>query len=210
MKRARREPSYLSKTAIADASARDQLVYQVGGRGCAVFAHQPGAVDLDGAVADLQRLADLLGCQALQQAGRDFALASGQVGLDGTALAQVFQGPDAGRVRLGAVERAARDMAPEHLAIGALHDAVVGIEALGVQDGLHVGAQALVLFGAWVQYAERLPDQHLARGTEHAAQMVVAIDHVAVAGHHHPDWGHFKCETIVNGHGGSIYEKLPN
>ena len=45
-------------------------MYQVGSGGGAVFAHQPGAVNLHRAVADQQRFADFFRGHALQQARR--------------------------------------------------------------------------------------------------------------------------------------------
>jgi hypothetical protein len=148
-----------------------QLVHQVGRRVRLVLAHQAGAVDLHRAVADLQRLADLLGRQAFQQARGHLALARRQFGLHRPLRAQVLERPDARFVRRLAVERAAGDVAPEHLAAGALHDAVVGVVALGVEDRRHARAQPLVFVGAGVQHHERLPDQHLAREAEHLAQL---------------------------------------
>ena len=57
-------------------------MYQVGSGGGAVFAHQPGAVNLHRAVADQQRFADFFRGHALQQARGYFAFAPGQLGFD--------------------------------------------------------------------------------------------------------------------------------
>jgi hypothetical protein len=72
-------------------------------------------------------------------------------------------------------------MAPEQLAGGALHDAVVGIRATGIEDGGHARAQSLVFVGAGVQHLKGLPDQLLARGRKHLAQRLVAVDDRAIA-----------------------------
>jgi len=61
--------------------------------------------------------------------------------------AQVLEGPDARLVRRRAVERTPAHVAPEHLAVGALHDAVVGVVALGVEDRRHARAEPLVFVG---------------------------------------------------------------
>src|SRR3989344_3249837 len=98
------------------------------------------------------------------------------------------------------VERTARHMAPEDLAVGTLHDAVVGAVAFGVQNWFHVRAKALVFVGAWIKYLERLTDEHLARGAEHLAHMPVAIDHGAVARQHQAHGGHVKSESVINVH----------
>ena len=114
------------------------------------------------------------GCRAY------FAFAGG-LGLHGALGAQVFKTPDARFMGRIAVQRAARDMAPEDFAVGTLHDAVVGVVALGVENGLHVRAQALILVCAWIQYLERLADEDLARSAKHLADVPVAVDHGAVA-----------------------------
>ena len=84
-----------------------------------------------------------------------------------------------------AVQRPARDVAPEGFALASpinpLHDAVVGIHAGGIQDGKHARADALILVGARVKDEEGLADQLLARGAEHFADMLVAIEDRAVA-----------------------------
>ena len=59
-------------------SAGQQFVHQVGGGRCLVFAHQPGAVNLDRAVANPHGAADGFGGQALHQVGGHFALSGGE------------------------------------------------------------------------------------------------------------------------------------
>ena len=67
--------------------------------------------------------------------------------LDGNAPggAQVFEGPHASGMRVGAFERAARHVAPEQFSIGPLHDPVVGIAALSGHDGRNARADPLEL-----------------------------------------------------------------
>jgi hypothetical protein len=99
----------------------------------------------------------------------------------GRLRAQVLEGPDARLVRLLAIQRAAGHVAPEDFAAGALHDAVVGVAALGVQDGRHARAQALVFVGARIEHHEGLAGEQLARPAEHVAQLDVAVHNGAVA-----------------------------
>ena len=144
--------------------------------------------------------------QALHHLRRHLALARRELGLGGAARAQVLEGPDAGLVRRGAVERLAAHVAPEGLAReGAvqaaepLHHAVVGIAAAGVEDRLHALADALEFGDARVEHLERLADQRIARGAEHLAQARVAVHDDAVARQHHAHRRLLEGEPVVDG-----------
>jgi hypothetical protein len=72
-------------------------------------------------------------------------------------------------------------MAPEGIAAGALHDAVVGIGAVAVEDRGDARASAFKLGRTRVQHLKRLAHQQFARGAKHFAQVTVAVHHGAVA-----------------------------
>ncbi|MNT65801.1 hypothetical protein D3C72_2038100 [compost metagenome] len=88
-------------------------------------------------------------------------------------------------------------MAPEHLAVGALHDAVVGIQALRAHDGGNAPAQALELVGAGVEDLEGLVDHQLARSAEHGTDLFVAVDHDAAVRNHQAHGRHLEGLSII-------------
>ncbi|MNT58648.1 hypothetical protein D3C72_1961000 [compost metagenome] len=86
----------------------------------------------------------------------------------------------------------------------ALHHAVVGIVAAGVQKGFHALADALELRHAGVEDAERMPDQCRGLCAENFAHALVAGDDGAVARDHHTDGCMFKSQPVIDlGHRGS-------
>ena len=79
---------------------------------------------------DAQALAHHFAGQTLDQQRGDLTLARRQVRAQRAARRQVLEGPDAGGMRHGRVQRAPADVAPEQLAAAhPLHHAVVGVAA---------------------------------------------------------------------------------
>ena len=111
-----------------------QPLQQLGRVARVVFAHQPRAVDIDGARADIQRPPDLLAGLAGHELRGDFPLARRQFdrrrGASRSNPRKSRRLPRAAR----AFQRAAGHVAPEQFPVGALHDAVVGITALRGHD----------------------------------------------------------------------------
>ena len=93
-------------------------------------------------------------------------------------------------------------MAPEGFAFEAavhpFHDAVVGIHALGVQDGLDALAGAFVFVGAGVKQLKGLTNQLCAGHAKHFAHALVAVDDGAVAREHQADGGQVKGEAVID------------
>ena len=100
-----------------------------------------------------------------------------------------------------AVQSASGDMAPENLAFGAsinaLHDAVVRIHAGRIKYGNHARADALILLGTRVKNQERLANQLVAGGTEHFADMPVAVQNKAVSRQHQAHRRQVKSQFVI-------------
>ena len=77
-----------------------QALQQLGRVARIVFAHQPRAIDIDRARADLQHPPDLLAGLAGHQLRGDFAFARRQFDRYAPRRAQVLESPDSGRVRV--------------------------------------------------------------------------------------------------------------
>jgi hypothetical protein len=96
-------------------------------------------------------------------------------------------------------------VAPEELAVGALHDAVVRVAALRGHDGRDARADALELVRRRIQHLKRLPDQRLAPAPEDRREFVVAVFDDAIAREHEADRREMKRGLIVErtlvGHG---------
>ena len=127
----------------------------------------------------------LNGFELLLMGGIAAAFARGQAGRDGALGADILEGPDAGRVRVVAIERMAGDVAPEHFIVGALHDALVRIEALLVEDGHQAQAGALEFVGGGVDLLEGSLAQRIDLIAEHVGHgQVGLLDHAIVRDAH--------------------------
>jgi hypothetical protein len=107
----------------------------------------------------------------------------------------------------GAVQGAARDVAPKRFSfestIDALHDAVIGIQAFGIQAQFNPGARAFVFVGAGVEHLKGLPNQLLAGRAEHVTQALVAIHHGPVARQHQAHGREVKGLAVIDHGAGS-------
>ena len=105
-------------------------------------------------------------------------------------------------MRGGTVQRPSGDMAPERFSfqspIDALHDAVVGVQTAGVQDGNHARTNTFVLVNTGVKRLKRLPVELLPGRPKHVAQVFVAVNNHPVAGHHQAHGGHVKSQVVVD------------
>jgi hypothetical protein len=131
----------------------------------AVLAHQPGAVDLDRAVADRQQPADLLAGQAFDQAARRSrvraASARPSTGRREDRSSKVQMPAACGLRRFSARPVTWHQ---NSLAVAAFHHPVVGIVAAGVEDRERCVAPVRSNSSlAGVEQLEGLADQLLAR-----------------------------------------------
>jgi hypothetical protein len=131
-----------------------------------------------------------------------FALARGELGAHRAARAEVFKAPDTGLVGRLALQGTAGDVAPERFALEAaihpLHDPVVRIGAIATQDGFDARARAFVFGHAGVEQLKTLAKQLLARGAEHVAQRLVAVDHDPSARERHAQRRKLEGEPVVD------------
>ncbi len=105
-----------------------------------------------------------------------------------------------------AAQRAPGHVAPESLvlqpATHAFHDAVVRIGAAFAQQRRHACAQTLVLVGTGVEDLETLAHELFARGAEHLAQRLIAVNHGALARKRETHGGQVEGQAVVDVHAG--------
>src|SRR6202000_938108 len=101
--------------------------------------------------------------------------------------AQIFERPDARRMRRGTIERAPGHVAPEQFAVAALHDPVVAVSAFLADMRGDALADAREFVRRWIQHLERLADERVAHIAEDRADLLVAVLDDALARKHEPD-----------------------
>ena len=132
----------------------------------------------DRAGAQSQMAGNFLRCASDQELAGHLAFARSELHSDGTVGVELLEAPHPRCMRVCAVECAARDAAPEHLAGKAAahppHDALVLVAAAlhqGLEDAF---AHAVELVHTGVEQGKALPEQHVRRGAEQGTDLLIA------------------------------------